>query len=402
MQVDIGIVSYNTCDILEQCLIAVELSITEAKIKIPATFTIHIIDNASSDNSIDMVREKFPHIQCYSLEFNHGFARAHNIIYSQCQGDFYILLNPDAFIHRDSLYNTIQFMIKTPSAAATGALLLNEDGSVAPSARKFPTLWRKFYDMWGLNRVLSLYDYLIKIIGKKDKHKLEVIKERDVSPLSLSAKLSVARVVDWIPGTFTLVRRVAFRQNEIFDERFFMYYEETDMCRKLQQRGWQVWFVPSIKVTHIGGASAVAHTQELKKDIIKHNSGNSKERKFHSDSTSRNNKDSHYIDTSGVQLTLWRMQSENLYIYKYSGFVGVLINVFIESSRHASRILYHYSKSKIYSLLINSRYVDAASIQNRVYLSQSKQYDSQQKILFLFQALRNTNCGRVSPAIPWK
>lgn len=356
MKIDICIVSYNTKNILYKCLKSVIQAVENSNIKDVIEYAIHVVDNASHDGTVDMIQKNFPEIKLVNLEINLGFARANNIIFSKSYGKYFILLNPDAFIHEDTLTKAISFMENTSKAGACGGLLRNEDGSLAPSARRFPTLIRKFCDMWGLSRI---------------------VKKKQVSNKS--------QEVDWVPGTFTVVRRSAFINLPLFDERFFLYYEETDMCRALHNRGWQVWFVPEIELVHIGGASAMAH---VKNESVNTEGMNAKQ----------------FFDTSGAQLTLWRMQSENLYINKYLSKYGVLVNATIEITRHATRIAsngmryFYYINFLRYKNNSKNSY-NTIKKKNSAYI---KKNDSQQKIILLIKALSNTQFGQVSPKIPWE
>lgn len=357
MRVDICIVSYNTKDILYKCLKSVIQAVVNSNVKDAIEYVIYVVDNASHDGTVNMIQKSFPEIKLVNLNLNVGFARANNVIFSKTDGQYFVLINPDAFIHENTLSKAISFMQNTSSAGACGGLLRNVDGTLAPSARRFPTLIGKFCDMWGLS---------------------QIFKEKEISHKS--------QAVDWIPGTFTVVRRSAFINLPLFDERFFLYYEETDMCRALHNRGWQVWFVPEIEIVHIGGASAMAHAE---KGGVSTKEMNTKQ----------------IFDTSGAQLTLWRMQSENLYINKYLSKWGVLANATIEISRHATRIAFNSIRYFYYInlfYLINKSQNFYNTIEKKKDLASIKKNDSQRKIVLLIKALKNTQFGNISPKIPWE
>lgn len=356
MKIDICIVSYNTKEILCNCLESLMNAVEYSNKKDEIIYTVYVVDNASHDGSADMVKKKFPKINLVVHDVNVGFARANNVIFSKSDGEYFILINPDAFVHQNTLSTALIFMQNTPRAGACGGLLRNVDGSIASSGRKFPTLMRKFCDMWGLSKIFR---------GKK-------VADKQCK-------------VDWVPGTFTVVRRAAFNNLALFDERFFLYYEETDMCRALYARGWQVWFVPEIEIVHIGGASAKAYAADSEK-----NAGDIDKKLF--------------LDTSGAQLALWRMQSENLYIYKYQSIFGVLGNISIEISRHTTRIVFNnirYIYYKVIFYMIRNNTQIYNNIKKKKDLAYTNKSDSYQKIIVLCQALKNTRFGRVSPKIPW-
>lgn len=324
MNCSIFIVSYNTRDILARCLEQLLASQHADK------HEIIVVDNASSDGSAAMVRDRFPRVRLVALGWNMGFARANNIAFSQSKGDFIILLNPDAFVEHDAIANALQFMLSTPSAAACGGLIMDKDGHAAPSARRFPTLFAKVCRMWGLadrfagSLLFDAHDY---------RH----------------ASIDAPFPVDWVPGTFTVLRRAALGNGVLFDERFFMYYEETDLCLRLRKQGYQVWFLPTARVSHIGGASA--------KTVRKH------------------------FDASGAQISLWRLRSEYLYFRKNHGLHAVIAHALVETTRHLAR------------MAVNSiRPGDAA---------RDKRADSQHKLRLCLDALSDTRFGSFSPPPPW-
>lgn len=324
MTCSIFIVSYNTRDILARCL--EQLLAAQHAVE----HEIIVVDNASADGSAAMVRQRFPQVQLVALDMNMGFARANNIAFGQSTGEFVILLNPDAFVEHDAIANALQFMQRTPSAGACGGLILDEDGHAAPSARRFPTLFAKICRMWGLadrfagSPLFDAHDYRHTSIDK---------------PFT----------VDWVPGTFTVLRRAALGNGQLFDERFFMYYEETDLCLRLRQGGYQVWFVPAVRVSHIGGASA--------KTVKKH------------------------FDSSGSQLSLWRLRSEYLYFRKNQGLHAVIAHALVETTRHMVRIL------------VNTIRRDDEAAHKRA--------DSWRKLRLCLDALADTSLGAVSPPAPW-
>lgn len=375
MHCTICIVSFNTSAILQRCLEA----LSEAIEKIhdindiaPISWKIIVVDNASHDDSVAMVRRLFPHVECMALDYNSGFARANNMAFARSMAfslphenneeRFFILLNPDAFVSQDALREALVFMQKNPYVGACGALLLNEDGTEAPSARAFPTLWKKFCAMWGFGA---------HEVGMQGRSEGELAQGQ-------------AYEVDWVPGTFTVIRQAAMvdlnqgqSPAKLFDERFFMYYEETDLCRRLHEHGWPVYFVPSVRVEHIGGASAKMHS--------------------HQDSDSHNA----HFDSTASQVTLWRMQSELLYIYKYHGLLGILANTSIEASRHMVRILMNAARQLWASYAHNKAWA-SSSVLDVKDQALHKRKDSQYKVHLLYEALRQTHLGRTAPPIPWK
>lgn len=324
MDCSIFIVSYNTREILARCL--EHLFTSQGNL----SMEVFVVDNDSKDGSADMVRERFPQAKLMAMDWNMGFARANNAAFARSSGEFVILLNPDAFVEPDAIARALSFMHENPQAAACGGLIMDGHGGKAPSARRFPTGFAKFCRMWGLAD---------RFAGSPlfDKH--------DYRHCDLSRPMQV----DWVPGTFTVIRRKALTNDKLFDERFFMYYEETDLCLRLQRQDWQVWFVPSVLVTHLGGASA----KTVKKDF----------------------------DSSGAQVSGWRLRSEYLYFRKNFGLPAVLLHAGIEISRHWVRIA------------VNSlRNGEEAAHKNK---------DSRRKAQLCLEALADTGYGSISPKAPW-
>ncbi|GFM34465.1 glycosyltransferase family 2 protein [Desulfovibrio subterraneus] len=318
------IVSYNTREILARCLEHLFASNSGISME------VFIVDNDSKDDSVDMVRERFPQVILMPMDWNMGFARANNAAFARSTGEFVILLNPDAFVEPDAIAQALSFMHEHPKAAACGGLILDDHGGKAPSARRFPTSFAKFCRMWGLADRFSGSPIF-------DKHDYR------------NSDLSQPMQVDWVPGTFTVIRRKALADATLFDERFFMYYEETDLCLRLQRQGWEVWFVPSVRVMHLGGASA----KTVKKDF----------------------------DSSGSQVSGWRLRSEYLYFRKNFGLAAVLMHAGIEISRHWVRIF-----------LNSLRKGEEAA---------RKKTDSRRKAQLCQEALADTGYGSVSPKVPW-
>lgn len=155
-------------------------------------------------------------------ECNRGFAAACNQGIRTTTEPFVLLLNPDTVVTRDALERLLAGM--TDGVGACGPLIRNEDGSVQPSVRWFPTWWRMALAEFGIRGA-----YYVKRPGP---------------------------VVEQLMGSCLLLRRAALDQIGLLDERFFVYFEEVDLCLRLQQAGWRVVFVPEAVITHVGGQSS--------------------------------------------------------------------------------------------------------------------------------------------------
>ena len=228
LDLSVIIVSYNTREMTLDCL----------RVLLPQlkgfTSEIFVVDNASADGSVAAVREAFPQVQCIENPRNAGFGAANNLAMAQAHGEFLLLLNSDAFPKPGAIAHLVSYLRTHPEAAVAGPRLLNADGTLQLSCFKFPTPLRCWMEnLWlsaALPRHPKIGDYRLW------PHDAE-------------------RRVDSVIGACMLVRRTAYEQIGGFDERFFMYSEETDWQWRMQKAGWGVAFTPAAEVTHLAGAS---------------------------------------------------------------------------------------------------------------------------------------------------
>ncbi len=235
--VSIVIVSYNTRDVLRDCLASVGRSVGDLHIE------ILVVDNASSDGSSAMVAAEYPQVRLLCNDRNAGFAAANNMALRKASGRYHLLLNPDTRLAPDALRELLNFLDATPAAGFCGPRLLNADGTHQPSARRFPTTLSAAVSMLAWSRHYP-----------KSRHTL------DLHALHGDEATFAA---DWVTGACLLVRAAAIRDVGMLDEGFFMYFEETDWCRRLVAAGWTGWYVHSAKVVHLGGMS-VAHDNAVR------------------------------------------------------------------------------------------------------------------------------------------
>jgi len=234
MDVSIIIVNWNTRDILHSCL----QSIYERTGGIE--FEVIVIDNGSSDNSVQMVKQLFPQVVLIKNSENKGFAAANNQGIAIAKGRYTLLLNSDTVILNNAIGKTISFADAHPEAAVIGCLVLNKDRSLQPTCFMFPSL---------LNKVLFV-SYLYKFFPKSNFFGRERMTWWDRSDV---------REVDVVTGCFMLVRREAIEQVGLMDEQFFMYGEETDWSYRFMKAGWKNMFYPGAQIIHYGNVSAVKH-----------------------------------------------------------------------------------------------------------------------------------------------
>jgi len=222
------VVNYNTCDLTRRCL----RSLLEDAAALHAE--IIVVDNGSTDGSVAMLRQEFPEIHVLPLTTNLGFGPANNRAATLSSAEYLLLLNSDTVVHPGALRALLTFAATHPDTGAVGARLLNADGSLQKSCWRFPTPGLELAECLGLLRFLR---------------RPSNYRSRDYShPMR----------VDFAIGACLLIRRVAFQQVGGFDEAFFLYAEETDLCRRLRDAGWQIYYTHDSVITHFGGGSATA------------------------------------------------------------------------------------------------------------------------------------------------
>lgn len=234
MKLSFIIVNWNTATLLENCLSSIYAHCDAV------TFEVWVVDNASTDNSVAMLRTRFPDVHIIENDANVGFARANNQAMACANGEYFFLLNSDAELRTGAVQALLTHIEANPRCGAVGPKLVNPDGSFQGTFARFPTLWQEFALITTLARwtIGSCRPYLQP--------------KSEYTPES----------VDWITGAALLLRRGVFDQVGGFDESYFMYSEETDWCWRLRQAGWEIVYVPTATVMHIGGGSSEARSAE--------------------------------------------------------------------------------------------------------------------------------------------
>jgi GT2 family glycosyltransferase len=229
MDLSIIIVNWNTCDLLAQCL----ESVLDEMHRLPGLeIETLVVDNASTDHSISMLQEQFPWVRLIENQENVGFAAANNQAIQQSTGRYVLLLNPDTEVEPGALAALISFLDTHPQAGATGAQLLNPDGTLQTSCYPFPTLTG---ELWRLLHLDALCPFGVYHMADWD--------------------MGLPREVEVIQGAALMLRREALDQVGFLDDQYFMYTEEVDLCYRLKKGGWSLYWVPQAKVVHYGGQS---------------------------------------------------------------------------------------------------------------------------------------------------
>ncbi len=238
MDLAIIIVSYNTRNLLGDCLGSVHAGLARSALE----GQVWVVDNESADGSAAMVREQFRGVRLVALNQNLGFAAGNNVAVReiQAQGDlprYLFFLNPDTLIQDDALGALVRFLDSSPLAGAAGARLVHRDGGFQHSAFMFPGLAQIFFDFFPIHHRLSDS----RLNGRYPRRLYEAGR-----PFSVDHPL----------GAALIVRSAVLAQVGAFDERFFMYCEEVDLCRRIKAAGWTISCVPEAQIVHLVGQSA--------------------------------------------------------------------------------------------------------------------------------------------------
>ena len=250
VNLSIIIVNWNTKNFLAKCLDSIYAQMNawmneRSKCSNVSTFKLDntetfVVDNASTDGSPDMVCERYPWVNLVASSENLGFACANNLAVERSKGEFILLLNPDTFIHKGALHRLFAFLNEHPDVGAVGPKLINPDGSLQVSVTPAPSLSREAWRLFHLDRLCPLSQYPRSTLQEKD-----------------------AQDVDVLMGACLMLRREVYDDIGLFDEQFFMYSEEVDLCLRIQQAGWRICWLPDAVVTHYGAGSTSQVADEM-------------------------------------------------------------------------------------------------------------------------------------------
>ncbi len=246
MDLSIVIVNWNTRQFLAQCLQSLQDTASVID-PIGRTLTfgpylteVFVVDNASRDDSVQMVRDQFPWVRLIENDQNVGFAPANNQALREYAGRYAVLLNSDTEVKPEAMQRLVDFMEQHPQAGAVGAHLFNGDGTLQPSCQPMLTPWREFWRLTFLDQIVRRSTYDMAHWNDHDPRRVDVIK-----------------------GACLLVRRTALDRIGLLDEQYFMYTEEVDWCYRLLQDGWTLHWLPTAHVIHYGEASSKQMAEQM-------------------------------------------------------------------------------------------------------------------------------------------
>jgi GT2 family glycosyltransferase len=261
-EVSIAVVSFNTRDLLRRCLeslyrpgSAVVVSAWEAARRPldgdeadPCSFETIVVDQVSLDGSAGMVREEFPQAHLIHLERNIGFAGGNNLAFAAGRAPYFLLLNSDAIARPGLLAALVEFAEANPRAGLVGPQVLNLDGSLQPSCRRFPTFGAGLFRNTFLGRLFPNNRYTREYLMEDWDH-------------------TAPRKVDWLSACCLLARREMIETVGPMDEDYFMYFEDVDWSLRAARSGWEVWYCPAAVVLHEQGRST---DKAVKRMIVRH------------------------------------------------------------------------------------------------------------------------------------
>ncbi|MDX2065709.1 MAG: glycosyltransferase family 2 protein [Fimbriimonadaceae bacterium] len=226
----ITICSWNTLEDTRACLASLHAARHEAD------FEVIVIDNNSEDGSADMVADEFPWVVLHRMSRNLGFTGGHNFALEQRRGQDAFLLNSDTVVHPGALARLVEFAHANPDCGILGPKLLNPDGSLQPSCRRFPNPIAALFRNTPLGRLFPNNPFTRTYLMEDFDHR-------------------EARDVDWISGAAMYVRGELIERIGAFDPAYFMYCEDVDWCWRAWKAGFRVAYVPDSVITHAIGHS---------------------------------------------------------------------------------------------------------------------------------------------------
>src|SRR5271154_3287028 len=228
IDISVVVVGWNARHYLELCL--------ESLAKAPPrrSTEVLVVDNASTDGSVEMIEARFPWVKLIRSSENLGFAKGNNVAIRQCQGRYIALVNPDVIVFPDCLDTLADFLDRNPKVGNVGPRVFNPDMTQQSTCRRFPTLWNNFCSATQLERIFKGSSFFA------GEHMFYFPHDR-------------TRTVDVIVGCFSMIRREAFDDVGLLDEGLFMYGDDVDWCRRARNAGWQVVFYPDARAIHDRG-----------------------------------------------------------------------------------------------------------------------------------------------------
>ncbi|KKQ57173.1 MAG: hypothetical protein US74_C0007G0022 [Parcubacteria group bacterium GW2011_GWA2_38_13] len=237
-KISIIIVSWNVLDYLKKCIHSIFELYKNDNIE------IIIIDNASSDSTSDWLNSNFPPlakgrvggVKIILNKQNTGFAHANNQGIVIAQGDYILLLNPDTILHKGVLENMIDFFEKHNDCGVAGCKIVNPDTTIQPSVRRFPALISQIFILLKLHHFFPNISFLSKYFAKDFDY-------------------TKTQIAEQVEGAFFMIPRKVVEKIGLLDEKFYIWFEEVDFCKRISDANMKVYYVATAVITHYGGMS---------------------------------------------------------------------------------------------------------------------------------------------------
>jgi GT2 family glycosyltransferase len=230
MKLSIIILCWNDLKVISDCLRSIYVGTHSTE------FEVIVSDNGSSDESLSYIRKNYPQVHVIENRQNLRFSKGNNVGIRQSVGEYVLILNPDTIIHDCALDEWIEFADRHPEAGGFGCRVLNADGSYQGCSRPFPTIWREWLGALYLRPLGYLSDLFIA-----DKY--------------VRWAGETERIIDWQAGCALMIRGELLRRLGGFDERFYYYYEDLDLCHQVYDAGYPILYTPDVVITHLVGQS---------------------------------------------------------------------------------------------------------------------------------------------------
>jgi len=243
IDLSITIVNYNTKDLLRQCI----KSIYENTKNI--TFEIIVVDNASNDSSVEMLKKEFPNVRVIVNKENLFFTRAHNQALRISNGRYLMILNSDTIILDSAFDNLVKFMDNDPQCGACGPKLLNPDMSLQRSSDRLPTFLYALFEVLLINTIWGNNPF--------KKHRIYAEWDRNTT-----------KEVDSVGGSCMVVRKEVVEKVGLLDQNFLIYWEEIDWCKRILEAGYKIYYVAEAQIVHYWQVSMDKHGKEKKERIF--------------------------------------------------------------------------------------------------------------------------------------
>lgn len=244
MDISIIIVNWNTKDLLLGCLASLHSEASRLENE------IIVVDNASTDDSVNAVRERFPRVKIIQNQTNLGFAKANNIGILESSGRYVCLVNSDVVVRDGCLEKLLAFMDQHRTVGIVGPKLLFPNLTLQWSCKRFPTLWSYFCESVGLSRIFRASPFF------SGEH-MQFFQHDVICP------------IDSLVGALLFVRKEAIEHVGLLDECFFMYGEETDWCKRLRKAGFEIFFLPEAEAVHYGAGSSSREPARFYKEVYR-------------------------------------------------------------------------------------------------------------------------------------